>query len=90
MLAGQSRTIYAENASGLLKFSEGPSDCRRAVLRISASLLSFAGECSQTQTIIKLSTCACATRPSRVLSKGEIGEILTTGEGRFPLAAGER
>src|SRR5262245_9142883 len=30
-------------------FSEGPSDCGRAVLRISKSLLLFAGECSQPQ-----------------------------------------
>src|SRR5262249_29611281 len=30
--------MYAENASGLLKqFSEGPSDCRRAVLRLTGS-----------------------------------------------------
>jgi hypothetical protein len=54
MLAGKSRTIYAENASGLLKqFSEGPSDCSRAVLRIpvSLSLLSFAGESASLKSL---------------------------------------
>src|SRR5262249_60509213 len=86
MLAGKSRTIYAENASGLLKqFSEGPSDCSRAVLRIpvSLSLLSFAGESRHPQIIANLTQRVPATRAVAALSKGELGEILTHRRGQI-------
>jgi hypothetical protein len=73
VLAGQSRIIYAENASGLLKqFSEGPSDCRRAVLRISESLLSFAGDCSQPQITTNFIQRVCLRYKEISISGGEI------------------
>jgi hypothetical protein len=47
-LTGKAGLCFREGLRELHNFrrhySEGPSDCRRAVLRISESLLSFAGE----------------------------------------------
>jgi hypothetical protein len=67
-LTGKAGLCFREGLRELHNFrrhySEGPSDCRRAVLRISESLLSFAGECSQPQITTNFNPArASATRP---------------------------